>query len=387
MYFYCETDKLPLDYEKKEKAVFTITLRENGATVFPDAYIVYTTECDGERKIKKEKVSSLKPLVISEGCDVPGFVRITCELVNEDGTPVEGCSHFDGGAGFSVREIVSSVPFPSDMDDYREKIKKEASSVKPELYYMKELPSHNPDFRLFDVKIRCAGPMPVSGYLTTPKEKGKYISKVRYKGYGVTYPEPEYEENTNYLLINAHGFDNGREPEYYEKLANGSLKDYGMSKEENSKPETSYFYYMIVRALTAAEFMTTLDTFNGRDLILAGGSQGAMQAYNAASLCEKCTFLDISVPWICDTNALEANRIRYASPSYSPGLAYFDGTNVGKYIKCKTAVNAGLGDYVCQPSGVFAMYNNLKCEKSITFTQNMVHQTKEPDGISETFKN
>ena len=386
MYFYCETDKMPLDYSVGERMIFTLTIRENGATVFPDAIVRYRIEADGKPGYREGEASALRPVTVYAKCGVPGFVRLTAKLYTKDGEPFEGCGDFNGGAGASVKKIFPATPLPGDYEEYRKKISDVINGVSPVLLQKTELPSEREGFRLFDVKIGCAGPMPVSGYLTVPEKPGKYICKVRYKGYGVTYPLPEYEDGTAYLLTNAHGFENGKEQSYYDELAAGALKDYGMSVEENASPETSYFYYMIVRAVTAARFMTTLDCWNGSDLILCGGSQGGMQALNAASLYEKCTLCDLFVPWMCDVAADSKERLRYAKPDYARGLSYFDGTNAARYVRCETRVDAGLGDYTCQPSGVFAMYNSLKCKKSITFTQNMIHGSKEPDGVSETLE-
>lgn len=383
MYFYCETDRPPLDYGTGDRIRFTLTLRENGTTVFPDATIRYRIESDGKAGYTEKTVSSLNPAVIYASCDMPGFVRLTAKLINADGTPYDGCGEFNGGAGTCVSRIFPATPFPGDFEEYRKHIIEVADSVPQKLLEMKELPSEREGFRLYDVKISCAGPAPVSGYLTVPASGGKFRCKVGYKGYGVTYPTPEYEEGTAYLFTNAHGYENGREQSYYKELEAGALKDYGMSVEENAVPETSYFYYMIVRAVSAARFMKTLDCWNRKDLILYGGSQGGMQALNAASLCD-CTFCDVFVPWMCDTAAKAKGRLRYAAPEYSRGLAYFDVANVARYIKCETRINAGLGDYVCQPSGIMAMYNRLKCKKSITFTQNMIHGSKEPEGITES---
>ena len=379
MYFFCQTNKDALSYAAGEEITFTVSLREDGKTVFPRGIIKYNIESDDGESSSGE-ASSSRPLVLSARCKVPGFVRLTAKLYDDDGKEYDGCGALDGGAGADVKSILPATPPPDDFEKFRERLKSEVMSYKPVLKEAKKLKSAREGFDLYDIKLSCCGGECVSGYLTIPVGTGKVRCKVGYKGYGVTYPEPEYEDGTAYLFTNAHGFENGREPEYYAALANGRLKDYGMSIIENARPETSYFYGMIIRAVSALEFMTTLDRWDGENLISYGGSQGGMQAMNAASYVEKCTLCDIFVPWMCDTAAKEVGRIRYAAPDYAPGLEYFDGTNVAKYIKCKTAVRAGLGDYTCQPSGIMAMYNMLNCEKSIKFTQNMIHTSAEPEG-------
>lgn len=387
MYFFGETDKGALDYNVGEIMRFTLTVRDGGKTVYPDGVIKYKLEADGKAGYVAGELPSSRPAVITARCDMPGFVRLTAALYDKNGEKVADCGTFDGGAGASVSDIRPATPLPADYVDFRKKLYDEVCSVAPTILEKVELPSARAGFRLYDVKVACAGPAPVSGYLTVPDKKGKLKCKVGYKGYGVKYPEPEYENDTAYFFTNAHGFENGREEEYYKALENGALKDYGMSKIENARPETSYFYYMIVRAVAALRFMTTEDFWNGKDLISYGGSQGGMQAMCAASFTPECSLCDIFVPWMCDVAAKAKGRIRCAAPPFARGLCYFDGDNTARYIKCKTTVRAGLGDYTCQPSGIMAMYNSLSCEKSITFRQNMIHTSAEPDGEEVTLIN
>lgn len=380
MYFFCKTDKNALGYKAGETMRFTLTLRKDGKTVYPDGVIRYKIEADGKAGYVTGELPANAPAVVTAKCDMPGFVRLTAALYDKNGEKAVDCGNFDGGAGADVDQIRAATPLPADFDDYRARLISLSDSVAPTLIEKNELPSAREGFRLYDIKVASAGSASVSGYLTVPDGDGKLKCKVGYKGYGVKYPEPEYEDGTAYLFTNAHGFENGREPEYYETLERGALKDYGMSTSENARPETSYFYNMILRAVAALKYMTTLDRWDGENLIAYGGSQGGMQAMNAASLYYKCTECDIFVPWMCDVAAKIKGRIRYAAPPFARGLCYFDGANTAQYIKCKTTVRAGLGDYTCQPSGIMAMYNALACEKSITFRQNMIHTSAEPDG-------
>ena len=54
-------------------------------------------------------------------------------------------------------------------------------------------------------------------------------------------------------------------------------------------------------------------------------------------------------------------------------MGYFDTANFAKRIKCPIYIEAGLGDYICPPSGVTAMYNGITAPKKITFVQNRTH--------------
>ena len=83
------------------------------------------------------------------------------------------------------------------------------------------------------------------------------------------------------------------------------------------------------------------------------------------------------IPWCCDIGGTEVGRNRGNwFVSWVPGLGYYDPVNMARRIPktCNLRIpRAGLGDYICPPTGVMAFYNNLKCPKSATFFQNSQH--------------
>ena len=58
--------------------------------------------------------------------------------------------------------------------------------------------------------------------------------------------------------------------------------------------------------------------------------------------------------------------------------------NLAKRIPKTCTVNitrAGLGDYCCPPSGIWAMWNNLKCPKKCRWVQGSTHGHIPPEGM------
>jgi hypothetical protein len=219
------------------------------------------------------------------------------------GNKLDDCDDFEGGAGAEVETLRTTTPMPEKFNEFWESCRKELYSVDIETIGYKEIEKPEyPDFNIYDVKIKCAGPMPVSGYISAPKKEGKYPAYVCYKGYGVVSAPISCKQDTIIFYINAHGIENGRPDEYYKKLAQTRLKDYGLVKEQNMDPDKAYFKYMAIRAAQAARFLLTLPNFNG-ELILHGGSQGAFQATVATTLVPEVNKLDIYIPWLCDMNA------------------------------------------------------------------------------------
>ncbi|SDU24469.1 Cephalosporin-C deacetylase [Verrucomicrobium sp. GAS474] len=376
------TDKEQAFYDPGEKMVFTIRLADGAA---PDAKLVagkklkWTRTGDDAKTETGEMVSSeTEPLVITTSIDKPGFVRIEVAALDEGGKPLvnsKGSVRFDGGAGVEPEKL-EGVPEPADFDSFWTAQKARLAEV-PMKVSLTEIPSPDPAFVVYDVKIDCAGGKPVSGYFTKPKDAAPKSLKARagFMGYGVGSPPIDREKETLVLTINAHGIENGKDAAYYEALKNGELKGYAFKNDENAKPETAYFNGMILRVLRALEFLKSQPEWNGHDLIVSGGSQGGFQSLAGAALDKDVTLCRVGIPWCCDLGGITLGRLRGWRPDYVAGLGYYDGANMAKRITCPTTIVAGLGDYVCPPSGVCVLYNNLKAAASrqLEFVQGRTH--------------
>ena len=235
------------------------------------------------------------------------------------------------------------------------------------------------------MKVDCPGGKPVSGYLTWPKgAAAKSLPvKVNFMGYGVTSARPNCGAGIT-LSINAHGIENGREKAYYEQLEAGPLKYYAFDKSQNSDPETTYFNGMMLRVLRALEYVKTLPQWNGKDLAVAGGSQGGLQALTAAGLDMDVTNCYALKPWCCDLGGGTLGRVEGWHPAWTAALGYYDAVNHAKRIRCETTIITGLGDYVCPPSGNSVLYNNIAAPKKIEYIQGSTHGFDPPNAARYT---
>ena len=176
------------------------------------------------------------------------------------------------------------------------------------------------------------------------------------------------------LSVNAHGFLNGQPREYYENLKNGELKGYAFNEKENQDPETTYFNGMMLRLIRSLEYVKSLPEWNGKDLTVEGHSQGGMQAAIAAGLDKDVTMAIPNQPWMCDMGGAALGHLRgnwHIKPT--PALFYYDPVFHIRRYDGRLKVLAGLGDYVCPPSGMAALYNNAKGPKEIVYTQGAGH--------------
>ncbi|CAN5497594.1 acetylxylan esterase [soil metagenome] len=375
------TDKEAALYHAGEKITFFIRLLEDSQPAPGKKLKWKRTGDDGKIEEGEAVNSASEPLVIVTAMDKPGFVRVQVWAVDEKGMQLRNAKdqpiEFNGGAGVDAETLRQGVPEPADFDDFWTKQKARLAEV-PLKFAMTEVPSDDPGYVTYDVKVDCAGGMPVSGYLTKPKDAAAKSLKAyaTFMGYGVASAKKYYAPGMLTLNINAHGIENGREADFYKNL---NLHKYAFNNEENAKPESSYFNGMILRVLRSLEFLKAQPEWNGRDLIVSGGSQGGFQALAAVALDVDVTKCRAEVPWCCDLGGVTIGRLKGWRPDWADGLGYYDAVNMAKRIHCETKIVAGLGDYTCPPSGVFVLYNNLKAPKQLSLVQGKTHAYTPPN--------
>ena len=380
--FDVKTDRPAVDYKTGEPMVFTVQLLEDGKPV-EDKKIEWVRAGD-DRRVEKGEAVSGAPVTVTTRSEKPGFVRLSLSAKDADGKPLRNGTR---SVGYTAGAAADTDQFevaqePADFDAFWAKQKARVAAVP-----MKELERVPVELAnkqtkdkvvCYDVKVSCPGGKPMSGYLCMPKDaKPKSLpAKVVYFGYGV-YPISKNDgaaRNQIVLSVNAHGFLNGQPGEYYENLKNGELKGYAFNEKENQDPETTYFNGMMLRLIRSLEYVKSLPEWNGKDLTVEGHSQGGMQAAIAAGLDKDVTMAIPNQPWMCDMGGAAMGHLRgnwHIKPTAA--LFYYDPVFHIRRYDGRLKVLAGLGDYVCPPSGMAALYNNAKGPKEIVYTQGAGH--------------
>ncbi len=241
-------------------------------------------------------------------------------------------------------------------------------------------------YRLFRVKIACAGPRPVTGYLIIPQGDEKLPAHAFYYGYNYRPYSPGkgwFKPGYISFHVNAHGCELDASEDYYRQFADSIRSgkyDYAFDPEENKNPDKSYFNGMAMRVMRSMQYLQTLPEWNGKDLVACGYSQGGMQACWAAGLLPEVSYCRADIPWNADMAAPAMGRNHGDwFVEYVPGLEYFDIVNHIARAKCPLEIpRAGLGDYICPPCGVTALYNNAPGPKRITYVQGSQHSFVPP---------
>ena len=385
-----KTNKPSLSYKKGEKMVYTFTA--DFANQKSDGYFLSYTRRGDDNQTIKGKSPANKPLVIETSLNKPGFVSVNVYLTDAKGTYLKAkinnkrFRYIANFAGTAVEpETLTECQEPADFDAFwarqRAKLAKVEFRGKVDIKKVKTIRNVN----IYAVSIPCAGPRPATGYLTIPvnAKPGSLPALISFFGYGNAFQGIPGRVNTNciHLSLNAHGQKLGMDKQYYVDFFNSiksNGKNYAFDPIQNSDPEKAFFNGMALRVMRALEYLKTRPEWNKKDLQAMGGSQGGLQTLWAAALDKDVTLANAAIPWCCDlAGTTKKQRISGSwRIKYVPGLDYYDPVFLVKRIKTATVniTRAGMGDYVCPPSGVAICYKNIASpRKSIAWYQGSDH--------------
>lgn len=412
-------------YQIGENITFSAQLLEDGQPV-SGRRVNYELVGDGGLEKKGSFISSAeKPFEISCSLAYPGGVRLLCQLPGEDGkaldvtNPATGAKNAKSvgiGAMVAPEQLRPAVPCPDDFDEFwnRQRRLLEAVPIRADRREIK-LPSglsgYADKVKAYDVKVDCAGSMPVSGRLAMPADAPPRSAPayVSFHGAGVYSAGIRADLAAMGAIafdVNAHGIDNGLSSEAYRKLAAGELKGY-MGRNADD-PEKYYYRDMYLRVLRALDYVTSLPEWDGKTLIVNGGSQGGAQAITAMALDPRVTLGVANFPALTDHPGTLATpprqggwpRLYRADKDGKPNdpkrfrtVQYYDGVNFAPRIHCEVYTATGFVDLSCPPTGTMVFYNELASEnKHLETYPQLGHHSKAGNAagrarISECIRN
>lgn len=371
-----EADRPDAIYKQGETVPFKITLQHLQQPAGAEE-VSWRISKDGVPPISEGKINlKAGEATITGSLNEPGFLQ--CRVTFKNGTTACVAT---GGAGIDPFAIQPSMPAPVDFDAFWDAQKKRLAAVpvNPRLTPV-PAPAGRPGIECFDLQADCIG-APVSGYYSRPLDaqpKGHparlcvdgagvrgtdLLASARWAGRGVIS-----------LSINAHGIPNGRPGAYYADLANGSLKNY--RKEGRESRDTYYFLGMYLRVLRALDFLASQPEWDGRTLIIEGGSQGGAQSMAGAALDHRVTFITAMNAAMCDHTGMVVGRVAgwpkvvpvvdgKPDPAVLETSRYFDTVNFASRVKARVYMWEGFIDTTCPPTGVYAAFNQVPTTKEM----------------------
>ena len=400
-------------YKAGETVTFTLHLEGAGEIPQGDFFIDYHLFDDDGKDARGRAPLPLPggQLTLMTSIAQPGFVRLDAWVVDKDGRRMKGVNpwnkeqelelFFYGGAAVEPEKLAITIPEPADFDAYWSRQKKRLANVPPKVLFMEEKPSVNKDVKIYAVGIAAPGRaiqpasaqvkdvQRVTGFLVVPADGRKVPGRVMFEGYGVhesRCPSWWIAPDAVYFFVNAHGSGLDKDKAFYDswreslntKSADGKTTyTYGMNPVENANPDTAYFNGMVMRVLRALEYVKSRPEWDGRTLIVSGGSQGGLQTTWAGALDHDVTEVNLDIPWCCDIGCTTVNGVIPTwRLEWAKGLGYYDECSFAKRFPktCKVTIHrAALGDELCPPKGVAAFYNAIETQKKITWAQGSNH--------------
>ncbi len=348
---------------------------------------------------EKEAVVPLEGLEIDGGTLAgPGFIRcaVTATLDGKNTRSV-------ATAGFAPELIRPTQAEPADFDAFWTSGKEALAKIPsdPRLQLIPEASTGS--INVYHVSLQTwaganlASPARVYGILCEPKAPGKYPAYLRVPGAGVrpySGARDLAERGMITLEIGIHGIPVNLAPELYDQLRVGALLDYPVFRLDD---RDAYYYRRVYLAcLRADDFLVSRENWDGRNLVVQGGSQGGQLAVVTSALDPRVTATASSYPAYCDVTGYLHGRaggwphmLRDAKSGHRTEAkiattAYYDVVNFARRLRAPVHFTWGYNDEVCPPTSLYAAYNVVTAPKELTLALQAGHSTSPEMGDTLT---
>lgn len=386
-------------YKLGEPARFRIVLWADNEPL-ADVPITYSVGPENMPAETKTATVPLDGLVIDGGTmQTGGFLRLQASA--------EVAGHTYKGAAtaaFAPETIRPTQTEPADFDAFWNAGKAELAKVPMEPRVTLIPDACTGSVNVYHVSLRTIGqawqgPAHVYGILCVPKAPGKYPAILRVPGAGVRPyfgDIPMAERGAITFEIGVHGIPVNMAKQVYDDLLAGALNEYWMFNMDDR--EKFYYHRVYLSCLRANDFLTSLPEWDGKNLVVAGASQGGQLSIVTAALDPRVTGLAVTHPAFCDVSGPLHGRAggwphpfrkdwfgeKNATPAKIATVTYYDTVNFAKRLKVPGYYNWGYNDDTCPPTSTYSAYNVITAPKELGVTLELAHSytTEQYDAIS-----
>lgn len=299
--------------------------------------------------------------------------------------------------GFSVDEIKPSVREPADfMTFWNAEI--EEMRRQPLAYTMEKADEYCTDkIDCYLVKVTLNKQrQAVYAYLFFPKHarRGSCPVVLCPPGAGIkTIKDPlrhkYYAENGCVRMeMEIHGLDPRLPKETFDDISRAfNGRDNGYLLNGLDSRNRYYMKRVYLSLIRCIDLLTGLPEWDGRNVIVQGGSQGGALAIVAAGLDRRVTQCIVNHPALADMAAYRdgrtggyphLNKVKGAlTDEHVKTLAYYDVVNFARHITAPTYMTWGYNDNTCPPTTSYAVWNTLTCPKDSLITPINEHWTSD----------
>lgn len=297
--------------------------------------------------------------------------------------------------GYSVEKI---TPFTKEPADFMSFWQNEIAEMRktPLAYSIEEVREYTTDkadcylLRLeINKQHQC-----IYAYYWLPKGKTNCPIVLCPPGAGVkTIKEPlrhrYYADNGCIRMeMEIHGIDPRTSDEQFKEISN-ALNQGANSYFSNGIDSREHYYMrrVYLSLVRAIDYLTTLPQWDGKNVVMQGGSQGGALSIVAAAIDPRVTLCVANHPACADMAAYSEkgrtggyphlHRQGYLTPQFIKTLEYYDVVNFARHITCPVRMTWGYNDSTCPPTTSYAVWNVLTCEKESLITPINEHWTSE----------
>jgi len=333
-----------------------------------------------------------EPLFIDGGTlNEPGFIRCAV-TIDVDGRSYRAV----GTAGFSPSEILPTQAEPEDFDEFWSADVADLAKIplEPEITHLPDLSTAKVD--VYHVGIRTAGPdgARVYGILCVPKGDGPFPAALEVPGAGVRAYAGNVELAARGIItlqIGIHGIPVNLDSKVYNQLGTGAQHWLGYPLIQLDSRESYYYRRVYLSCVRANDFLVSHPKFDGKNLLVKGGSQGGQLSIVTAALDPRVTALSALYPAYCDVTGYLHGRaggwphMMRANADGSPSLhatdaklrttSYYDVVNFARRLKVPGHYAWGYNDEVCPPTSMYAAYNVITAPKKLLLALEVGHDS------------
>ena len=274
-------------------------------------------------------------------------------------------------------ETVRQLPM-----QYSKEYAPEKSDDKVEAYRLKiTVDDQRHAFYAYLLMPRGAKPGSCPVVLTPP---GAGVKPIRDATTRRFYPEGGFIR----MALDIHGLDPTMSEQLFAEINAAFNNTHNGYLRQNLEGRNQYYmkhvYLGLVRCI---DVLTSLPEWDGRNVIIQGGSQGGALALIGAALDPRITLCVANHPALSDMAAGSANltsgypHFIKESGAYNDAclqtLPYYDVVNFARHITCPVYMTWGYNDNTCPPTTSYAVWNVLTCPKECLLTPINEHWTSD----------
>jgi cephalosporin-C deacetylase len=264
------------------------------------------------------------------------------------------------GAAVAPAKIDLSTPRPGDFDAFWDGKLTDQSKL-PINAVLTPVETDVPGVEMSMFVLDALGSQ-AHGYVARPAREGRFpaVIQLQYAGvYALNARAVAQRAAEGWLILNVDSHDklpsdpSGDLPRDYQTIG-------------NTDREKSYFLNMYLRDSRVLDYLLTRPDWDGKTVVLMGGSMGGQQSLALAGLRpEKISAVLVCVPAGADTNGdLHGRKAGYPNwPSNNPDVMktalYFDTVNFASRIKAPVMAGMGFIDTISPPAGVWTALNQI----------------------------